>query len=247
MEYQPGHSNPAPDAVGLHGVQVATLETPDHVRLILWYASPAPGQPTLLFFQGNAGDIADRAPRLAFYQSKGLGAAFLSYRGFGGSSGRATERGLITDARTAYDWLRRTTPPTKIVLVGESLGTGVAVQLAAQVAAPTPVVAVLLDAPYSSALAVAQWRFPYLPVSVLMEDQFLSINHIADIHAPLLIQHGTADKVIPFTSAQTLYAAAVQPKTFITLPNRGHEIISAPDVWQREVDFLIRAGVASKP
>ena len=213
------------------------------MHLILWYARPSPGKPTVLFFQGNAGDMTDRAPRLAFYQSKGLGAAFLSYRGFGGSTGRTTEKGLITDARTAYDWLRRTTPPTRIALVGESLGTGVAVQLAAQV----PVAAVALDAPYASALGVAEQRFPWLPVALLMKDQFLSINHIADINAPLLIQHGTADMVIPYASARTLYAAALQPKTFVTLPDRGHEIIFDRDVWQREVDFLCHPGRAPAP
>lgn len=236
LQYQPGHQNPIPASLGLKDVQVVTLQTPDHESLVLWYAAPRPGRATVLFFQGNAGDIADRAPRLAFYQSKGLGAAFLSYRGFGGSTGHITEHGLITDARTAYDWLRTTTPAPKIVLSGESLGTGVAVQLAAEV----PVAAVALDAPYASTLAIAQWRFPYLPVALLMKDQFLSINHIAQIHAPLLIQHGTADAVIPYTSGQTLYAAAVQPKTFIPLPNRGHEIIFAPDVWQREADFFAR-------
>ena len=241
MQYQPGHDNPPPQAVGLAQVQVVMLQTPDHERLVLWYAAPVPGKPTILFFQGNAGDIADRAPRLAFYQSQGFGAAFLSYRGFGGSTGRITESGLIIDARSAYDWLVTVTPAGRIVLVGESLGTGVAVQLAAQVAATTPVAAVALEAPYSSAIAVAEGRFPFLPVALLMQDTFLSIDHIASIGAPLLIQAGTADRVVPFALGQTLFAAALQPKVFITLPGRGHEIIFAPDVWQREVDFFVRS------
>lgn len=236
LQYQPGHANPTPASLGLTGVQVVTLETSDHERLVLWYAPPTPGRPTILFFHGNAGDIADRAPRMTFYQSKGLGAAFLSYRGFGGSTGHITEPGLITDARTAYDWLAARTPPAKIALVGESLGTGVAVQLAAQV----PVGAIALDAPFASTLAIAQTRFPYLPVALLMHDQYLSINHIALIHAPLLIQHGTADMVVPYASGQTLFAAAIEPKTFIPLPGRGHQIIFAPDVWQREADFFAR-------
>lgn len=235
IQYQPGKANPDPSMLGLHGVQVETLQTSDDDQLILWYAPAAPGKPTVLFFQGNAGDLTQRAPRLAFYQSQGLGAAFLSYRGFGGSTGFITEHGLILDARTAYDWLVSRVPSRQIVLVGESLGTGVAVQLAAQV----PVAAVALDAPFASALSVAQGRFPFLPVALLMKDQFLSINHIANIHAPLLIQHGTADIVVPYAFSQTLFAAAVEPKTFIPLPNRGHEIIFASDVWQREVDFFV--------
>jgi hypothetical protein len=74
-----------------------------------------------------------------------------------------------------------------------------------------------------------------------MKDQFLSVAHVADLHAPLLIQHGTADQVVPYASGQALYAAALPPKTFVPLPGRGHEIIFAPDVWAREVDFFARA------
>lgn len=239
IQYQPGHENPAPASIGLHGITVEKLTAPDGVNLVLWYAAPAPGRPSLLFFQGNAGTIADRAERLAYYQSRGFGAAFLSYRGFGGSGGQISEKGLIRDARTAYDWLAARTAPGRIVLVGESLGTGVAVQLAAQLPAGS-VGAVVLDAPYASTLGIAEKRFPYLPVALLMKDQFLSINHIASIHAPLLIQHGTADLVVPYTSGQQLFAAAVAPKTFVPLPGRGHEIIFARDVWQREAQFIIR-------
>ena len=236
VEYQPGHANPDPASLGLKGVQVQTLHTHDGEILVLWYAAPRPGRPTVLFFQGNAGDLTARAPRLAYYQSRGFGAAFLSYRGFGGSSGTVSEAGLITDARTAYDWLTLQTRPNRIGLVGESLGTGVAVQLAALV----PVGAVALDAPYASALSVAQGRFPFLPVALLMKDQFLSVDHVSAIHAPLLIQHGSADDVVPYASGRALFAAALPPKTFIPLSGRGHEIIFAPDVWKREVDFFTR-------
>lgn len=239
IQYQPGHDNPAPASVGLRHVTVERLVAPDGVNLVLWYAAPAPGRPSLLFFQGNAGTIADRAPRLAYYQSRGFGAAFLSYRGFGGSGGQISEAGLLSDARTAYDWLAARTAPGRIVLVGESLGTGVAVQLAARLPAGS-VGAVVLDAPYASTLEVAKGRFPYLPVGLLMKDKFLSIDHIAAIHAPLFIQHGTADQVVPYASGQELFAAAVEPKTFLPLPGRGHEIIAARDVWQREAQFIIR-------
>lgn len=239
IQYQPGHENPSPASVGLRHVAVERLTAPDGVPLVLWYAAPAPGKPSLLFFQGNAGTIADRAGRLAYYQSRGFGAAFLSYRGFGGSGGKISEKGLITDARTAYDWLAARTAPGRIVLVGESLGTGVAVQLAAQLP-PGSVGAVVLDAPYASTLEVAQGRFPYLPVALLMKDQFLSVDHVAAIHAPLFIQHGTADDVVPYASGARLFAAAVEPKTFVPLPGRGHEIIFARDVWQREAQFIAR-------
>jgi fermentation-respiration switch protein FrsA (DUF1100 family) len=232
LQYQPGHADPDPQSLGLTGVKRVEIIAPDGVRLVLWHAPPAPGNPTILFFHGNAGDLTDRAPRMAFYQGRGYGAAFLSYRGFGGSQGEITEAGLTLDARTAYDWLRGR--GEAIVLVGESLGTGVAVQLAAQV----PVAAVALDAPYSATVEVAQGRFPFLPVAALMKDQFRSNDHIAAIQAPLLTQHGQSDMVIPFRYGERLFAAAVEPKTMIALPGRGHEMIFEADTWARELDFF---------
>jgi len=237
LHYQPRQANPTPQARGLTGVQVVPLITPDDVQLVLWYAPAANGRPTLLFFHGNAGEMADRAGRSAFYQSQGFGAAFLSYRGFGGSQGQVTEASLITDAHTACDWLRsKGSAARQIVLVAESLGTGAAVQLAAQV----PVSAVALTAPCASTLSVAQGRFPFLPVRWLMKDQFRSTNHIARINAPLLIQHGTADMVIPYRSGQTLYTAALQPKIFLPHPCRSHNVIVPPTALAAETDFITR-------
>lgn len=235
VQYQPSHRNPSPAAVGLTGVQVITLPTPDGADLVLWYAPPAPDRPTLLFFHGNAGEIADRADRFAYYQRHDFGVAFLSYRGFGGSTGTISETGLLTDARTAYDGLTaQGTPPDRIGLVGESLGTGVAVQLVARV----PIGAVALGAPYTSTADVAAWRFPWLPVRWLMKDQFRSIDYIAAINAPLLIQHGDADQVIPFRFGAALFQAAPEPKSFLRLPSRCHDALFTATIWQEEVAFF---------
>jgi hypothetical protein len=91
IQYQPGHDNPAPASLGLQGVTVERLTSPDGVPLVLWYAAPAPGKPSLLFFQGNAGTIADRAQRFAYYQSRGLGAAFLSIAALAAVAGRSAK------------------------------------------------------------------------------------------------------------------------------------------------------------
>ena len=237
LQYFPSHADPLPEAVGLSGVTRQTLITPDGETLVLWGVPAAGNRPTILYFQGNAGSIADRADRLAFYQAQGYGAAFLSYRGYGGSSGTISEAGLITDARTAYDWLiAQGIPASRIVVVGESLGTGVAVQLAAQ----RPVGAVILEAPYTAAVDVAAQVYPWLPVRLLMKDQFRSSAHIGKITAPLLILHGTADRVIPFTLGQRLFAAANQPKTFVPLDGKGHEALYDPATWAHETAFLAR-------
>jgi uncharacterized protein len=235
FQYFPSRAAPTPDMVGLSDVQVAALRTPDGETLVLWYAPAKAGQPTILFFHGNAGEIANRADRFAFYQRRGFGVAFLSYRGFGGSTGTISETGLIVDAQTAYDWLMaQGVPSDRIVLVGESLGTGVAVQLAAR----QDVAAVVLEAPYAAAVDVATGMYPWLPVRLLMKDQFRSIDHIAAVTAPLLILHGTQDAMIPFAQGQKLFAAASAPKQFAELTGAGHQALFDPGTWAREVAFL---------
>jgi len=237
LQYFPGHRAPNPQDVGLRGVDVIDLPTPDGETVRLWYVPATPGMPTVLYFHGNAGEIADRADRFAAYQAAGLGVAFLSYRGYGGSTGQISESGLITDATAAYDWLiDLNVPPTRIMLVGESLGSGVAVQLAAK----HPVGGVALEAPYTSTADVAAQIYLWLPVRLLMKDQFRSIDHIANVAAPLLIQHGDADAAIPYPMGQALFAAANAPKTFETLANQGHEALFQPAVWAREIAFFAR-------
>ena len=235
LQFFPGHRAPNPQEAGLRGVEVIDLPTPDGETVRLWYAPAAPGKPTVLYFQGNAGEIADRANRFAAYQSAGLGVAFLSYRGYGDSTGQISEAGLITDATAAYDWLiTQDVAATRIMLVGESLGSGVAVQLAAK----HPVGGVALEAPYTSTADVAAQIYPWLPVRLLTKDQFRSIDHIANVTAPLLIQHGDADAVIPYPMGQALFAAANTPKTFETLANQGHEALFQPAIWAREIAFF---------
>ena len=164
---------------------------------------------------------------MAFYQSKGFGALFVSYRGYGSSTGAITERGLIIDALTAYDFLiSRGIGPEMIMVVGESLGTGVAVQLAAQ----KKVAALALEAPYTAAVDVAAGIYWWLPVRLLMKDQFLSRDYISRVTAPLLIQHGDRDGIIPVAQGQRLFALANEPKQLVIIPGESHDIIGSPEV-----------------
>lgn len=237
LQYFPGRGDPAPGEVGLEGVERVALATPDGETLVLWLSPAAAGQPTILFLHGNGGSIADRADRLAFYQRRGIGAAFLSWRGYGGSTGRPTEAGLVTDAETALDHLLGLgIPAGRIALVGESLGTGVAVQLAAR----RTVGAVVLEAPYTSAADVARRAYPWVPVRLLMKDQFRSRDHIGDVRAPVLVLHGEADRIVPFAFGRALYAAANPPRTFLSLGPVGHEALFHPATWAKGADFVAR-------
>jgi uncharacterized protein len=237
LQYFPTRRDPAPQAVGLTGVKVVPLATPDGEVLVLW-TSPATGdRPTILFLHGNGGEIADRADRFAYYQAQGFGVAFLSWRGYGGSTGSPSETGLLTDTKAAYDHLRGLgIPPDRIVLLGESLGTGPAVITAAA----NPVGAVILEAPYSAAVDIARQAYPWAPVGLLMKDQYRSRDHIAAINAPLLILHGERDRVIPPGFGKRLFDAARDPKTFLSLGPVGHNALFSPATWEAEARFIDR-------
>lgn len=237
LQYLPSRIGTPPEAVGLSGVVERHIATPDGETIIAWEAAAPAGMPVILFFHGNGGELADRAARMAYYRAQGFGALFVSYRGFGGSSGTVSEQGLMTDAVSAYDYLRaQGIASSQILLVGESLGTGVAVQLAAM----RSVGAVALEAPFTAAVDVAAARYWWLPVRLLMKDQFRSRDHIGAIRVPLLVQHGDADRVIPMDQGKSLFSMANEPKELVIISGQGHDIIAEQAVWARESEFFKR-------
>ncbi len=237
LQYHPANKGLTPEGVGIAGASVETLTTADGERIILWYAPARAGMPTILYFHGNAGEMGDRPLRFNYYQSKGFGVAYLSYRGFGGSSGSPSEAGMMADANAAYEWLiAKGVEPSRIALLGESLGSGVAVQLAAK----REVGAVALEAPYTSTVEVAAKIYWWLPVHALMKDQFKSIDFIAAVVAPLLVIHGEEDGLIPVEFGRRLFAAANQPKELEIVSGFGHDVLFEESTWAREAEFFSR-------
>lgn len=237
LQYHAENKGLTPQGVGISGASVETLTTADGEKIILWHAPAKAGLPTILYLHGNAGEMGDRPLRFNYYHSRGFGVAYLSYRGYGGSSGSPSEAGLMTDANAAYDWLiAKGVEPGRIALLGESLGSGVAVQLAAK----REVGAVALEAPYTSTVEVAAKIYWWLPVHVLMKDQFKSIDFIAAVVAPLLIIHGDQDQLIPVDFGKRLFAAANQPKELEVVPGFGHDVLFEESTWAREAEFFAR-------
>ncbi len=234
-QYFPGRQGLAASALGLNGVQDLKLATSDGETLQAWY-SPAPrGRPTILFLHGNGGEIADRAERFAAYQAGGFGVFFLSYRGYGASTGSPSETGLVRDALTAHDWLTaHGVEPKQIALVGESLGSGVAVQLAAE----REIGVLALEAPFASAANVAAAAYWWLPVHLLMKDKFESSAFIGKVHVPLLITHGDQDDVVPLAEGQALFALAREPKQMAVVAGGTHVSIFSPETWTSEMRFI---------
>jgi uncharacterized protein len=203
---------------GLAGFQDLVLSTPDRERLVAWWKPPQPGKALVLYLHGNGGSLWNRRWRAQALTASGRGLLMISYRGYSGSTGTPTEAGLHTDARTAYDWLTRSYEPARVVAYGESLGTGVAVRLASA----QPLGGLILDAPYTSTADVASLTYWYVPVSWLMLDQFRSLDTIPKVTAPILILHGTDDRIIPFALGERLYAAAPEPKRFVRIEGGNH-------------------------
>lgn len=239
LQYVPDPRLSEPAEVGLDGFETVRLETPDGERLVAWHALPDGAHPTIIYFQGNGLGLEARAERFRLFHDAGYGVLALGYRGYGGSSGTPSETGLITDAATADAFLRDSgVPPERLVYYGESLGTGVAVQLASREA--TRPAAVILEAPFTSALDVARLNYWYVPLSLLMLDQFRSIDHVAAIKAPLFVLHGDADGIVPVAHGRAMFEAAAEPKEMMEIAGGSHGMALSPEIWQRMDEFLRR-------
>jgi hypothetical protein len=220
---------------GMSGGEERHLTTTDGETLVAWYFPPKNGRPLILYFHGNGGALIDRVPRFRMLTARGYGLLAVSYRGYGGSTGSPTQSGLMQDGEAAYREARaRGCDGNRIVLMGASLGTGVAAALAATHEAA----ALVLEAPYLSALDVASAHYPFFPVSWLMLDQFRSDLAIRDVHIPVLMVHGEEDDVIPISSAKRLFALANEPKTFMSAPGGGHIVLDLADVFARVCDWI---------
>src|SRR5262249_34304079 len=218
MLYHPTTTHVQPAEAGLPEAQEVVLATSDGEKVIAWHVPPRGGKPVVIYFHGNGEIVAWRAERHRALIADGTGLIALSYRGYMGSTGTPTEEGLHRDAEAAYAFAVARYAPERIVLWGHSLGTGVAVRLAAN----KPVGKLILEAPYSSVADVAASLFPYVPVRWLMLDQFRSDEWIGKVHVPLLIMHGARDDVIDIRFGERLFALANEPKRFIRYERGGH-------------------------
>jgi uncharacterized protein len=234
MQYFPDTTPRTPQQVGAVGFTEIDLKQGTDERLMAWYKLAPPGRPTILSFHGNGGSVSTRADKnLAYAENFGLLAA--EYRGYGGNTGSPSESGIIADAHLAYAWLiKQKVEPQSIFVLGESLGTGVAVQLAAA----KPVGAMALEAPYANIVDIGAERFWFLPVRLLMKDQFKSALFIGKYRGPLFIVHGNQDRVVPFAQGRKLFDLANEPKAFMEIDGRGHDLIGDDQMWQIVLAFF---------
>ena len=212
-----------PQAAGFPEAEEHVLATADGEKVIVWHVPAKPGHPVILYFHGNGDFLAGFFGRFRDLIADGTGVVALSYRGYAGSSGQPSERGLLLDAAAAYAFATARYSADSIVVWGFSLGTGVAVALAAE----QPLGKLILEAPYTSLADVAASAFPIFPVRLAMKDPFHSDQRIALVKAPLLVMHGGRDATIPIAFGERLFVLAHEPKQFVRFPDGGHNDLDA--------------------
>ena len=241
--FYPDKQVPLRHAFHAEDMQDVTLQTDDGLSLQAWYKpSTHARHPTLLILHGNAGNMGSRMPLARPFLDKGYGVLLLEYRGYGGNKGQPTEQGLYTDARAGMRFLEQQGVGfNQIVLYGESLGTGVATQMAYE----HPVCALILQSPFVSLTAVGRYQYPWIVIPP--KDKFDSFSRMKAIHVPVLMLHGTADTVVPYAQGRALFNQSNGPKQWVELPNKGHS-----DLWDPEfihnVDHFIatRCGIVKR-
>lgn len=218
---------PTPHPAGYWHLRPAAAEdvsftAADGTRLHGWFAAHEKPSAVILFAHGNAGNITHRADLFQrLHQDLNCTVLMFDYRGYGKSEGKPSESGVLQDGRAARDYLaqRAGVEPADLVLMGRSLGTAVAVDLAAREAAR----ALVLYSAFPSMPDVAAHHYPWLPVRWLMRTRLDSINKIGRYHGPLLQAHAEEDEIIPASLGRQLFEAApMQQKQWFTLSGSSH-------------------------
>lgn len=192
------------------------LETSDGVRIHAWLipAERAPGTSpsVILFHHGNAGNIGHRLHAARAFRDMGHDVLLFDYRGYGLSEGSPDEAGTYLDAEAAHDHLTGAGyAPGRILAYGESLGGGVAVELARR----RPLAALVVEDTFSSLVGLGAEIYPWLPVRLLARIRYDSAAKIGALELPLLVLHSPGDELVPYAHGERLYELASEPRTFI--------------------------------
>jgi fermentation-respiration switch protein FrsA (DUF1100 family) len=195
--------------------QDVSLTTSDNERLHGWYVAAKNPRGVLLFFHGNAGNISHRLDSIKIFHELGLDTLIIDYRGYGQSTGKASEKGTYLDAQAAWDYLvnTRRVPADRIIIFGRSLGGAIGAWLGVQ---NTPA-AVIIESSFSSGVDIARRLYPFLPIHLLTRLQYPVADYASQLNCPVLVVHSRHDEIIPFTMGQAIYTAVKQEKKFLEL------------------------------
>lgn len=233
LMYFPDDIRFSPTQARLEGFTELNYVSADGIKLHGFFAPPKPNRKlTIVFFQGNAQNLGVRVEKIKMWRDQGYGVMLATYRGFEKNEGSPSETGLYQDARSAIEAIRQKgVPINNMIIYGESLGTGIAVEMAAEMGSVAPPAGVVLEVPYTSIPEVGAYRYPFVPIFWMLWDRYESVNKMKNIKAPVLILQAGQDKVIPPIFAKKLFEAAQPPKSMLTNIKAGHmEIYSSADI-----------------
>ncbi len=207
--YHPSENNYSEDEISV-SVNKVKIKTKDNIELISWYHNKSLNKyKTILFLHGNAGSLENRIHKINHFEDINVNFLLLAWRGFSGNKGKPTEEGLYEDARSAVRWLESIgVKEQDIIIYGESLGTGVAVEIGQN----KNFAGIILESPFTSMIAAGKNQYPYLPVSFLLKDKYESEKKIRNIKSPILVMHGKVDNLVPFYMGKKIYDLANEPK-----------------------------------
>lgn len=226
------------------------LTASDGVKVHGWFV-PGELRTTLLWFHGNAGNIGDRVENLSLLKQRlGVGVFMLDYRGYGRSEGKPSEKGLYLDADAAIGYLaneRELSLEDDVVLFGRSLGSAVAVGIAAR----HQVRAVILESGFPSVRAMTERAYPFLPSAMLLslvEARYDSASKLPSVHAPVMVLHGDRDQTVSIVMGEELFEAANEPKRFYTISGADHNDtyhVGGEPYFEALREFVLGAGEPS--
>ena len=207
--YHPKENNYFGDPL-LVSVEKVKIKTQDNIELLSWYHNKNINDyKTILFLHGNAGSLENRIHKINHFKEININFLLVSWRGFNGNKGKPTEQGFYEDARSAVKWLNsKGISENNIIIYGESLGTGVATEIAQN----KNFAGIILESPFTSMIDAGKTKYPYLPVKFLLKDKYESDKKIKNIKSPILIMHGKVDNIVPFYMGKKMYDLANQPK-----------------------------------
>lgn len=218
--YQRRSSNKTPHlSLQSIGGEVIEIKTSDGERLVAWHRSPPAGRPIVVFFHGSADSPNQRAVRFLGLVSAQFGILAPHFRGYGGSTGHPSEKGLALDADAIYRYCNAHYRPEQIVLWGFSLGSAVAVSLASK----KEIAALVLEAAFTSLADVAKNWVPFLPSRFILRDRFQADQAIKSVKAPILMIHGGSDRDVPLDLGKRLFESAPEPKQLVVFDAAGHD------------------------
>jgi hypothetical protein len=226
-----------PKKAGLQHGRVIEVTTRDGLNLEGWFLErDQTDMPVILFFHGNAGHHGWRAHKLEAYYQAGFPVLIAGYRGYGGNPGTPHEQGLYRDGQAYYDWLRRQNKisPEKIIVYGESLGSGVATKIAAD----NKAAGLILETPFDSLTATAKVHYPYIPfIDLMLRDRFPNDSRITKINMPVLFMIAGQDKMVPPERGRQLYDLAQNPKQLQVFDDATHNGLDVQSIVPYIADF----------